>query len=215
MKRFSVLCVLLLAVVGAPATHVNISISQQQAKSSAHSASTPIIADHSKLKSESGEVFSSEGRSARIQIENKDESKSHFANHRTDGSEIGGHSNHRSFVQSGHYVAEPEFQFKGMYQSSPIEYQRNAQFRRMDEQQKQNMEFERYIQNFHSGPTVETVGFGNERNRNIFFFNLCFEFPRYSNRRMPCPPPMPPHRVLVARDLKCSAVVKLSSLNVR
>ncbi|XP_073836482.1 uncharacterized protein [Musca autumnalis] len=154
MRKILILSVVLYAVVSVLGTHVNISISQQNVKSSDHSTST--IRDHSKLKSDSSEIFGVEGRSARIQNENKDEQKSHFANHRSEGSEAS-IPNHRSYMQSGHFVSEPEYQFRSMYQSSPIEYQRNAQFRRMDEQHKQNMEFERYIQNFHSGPTVETV----------------------------------------------------------
>ncbi|XP_061391999.1 uncharacterized protein LOC133327498 [Musca vetustissima] len=157
MKQFSILCLLILASANIGlATHVNISISQQNAKSSVRSAASTIVADNSKLMSDSRDVFESDGRSARIQNENKGEQKTYFANHRTEASEISS-PNHRNYIQSGHFVAEPEFQLKSMYQSSPIEYQRNAQFRRMDEQQKQNVEFERYIQNFHSGPTVETV----------------------------------------------------------
>lgn len=159
--KYSIPCLLILAMAtwAAQATHVNISISQHHSATNTAQLTDKSTKESTQLKSDAIEQFQNEGRSARIQTEGKDDKTLQYANHKTEGSEMKGTvTSSDSHMDRGHFVApQPDLQYRSMYHMSPIEYQRNAQFRRVDEQQKQNMEFERYIHHYHSGPTVETV----------------------------------------------------------
>lgn len=145
-------------------THVNISISQHPSKNVGHLTHSKSMADQVQLKSDEVEqlrssgqyVADQSGRSARLEVNDKDERQVNHANHKVEGSHVNG----QVMLDGGSdrvHMVQSHYQQRSMYNSNPIEYQRNGQFRQMNNQQKQNMEFERYIQNYHSAPTVETV----------------------------------------------------------
>lgn len=85
--------------------------------------------------------FNNDGRSARIEtVENKNQMQD-------GGNKMQFHNAHAP-MKSGH--VHHGFGYDRMSQ-------RQRQFRPQNAQEKQNQAFERYIQSYHSGPTVETV----------------------------------------------------------
>uniref|UniRef100_A0A1I8PVU4 DUF4794 domain-containing protein n=1 Tax=Stomoxys calcitrans TaxID=35570 RepID=A0A1I8PVU4_STOCA len=152
--EYSILWILLLFVGSSQSTHVNITISQQHSKNVGLTADSHMNAD-AQHKGDSTEY---ESRSAKLQAGDKAAQGVAYGNHRIEEANvISPMASENRMNQRAHLVGHPQLHFRSMYQSNPIEYQRNAQFRKMDENQKQNVEFERYIQHYHSGPTVETV----------------------------------------------------------
>ncbi|XP_065361963.1 uncharacterized protein LOC135955542 [Calliphora vicina] len=143
--KFLIFVILLTAATAFASTHVNVSFTQHH--SSSGSKLSESRNDQVQLKaSDSFEQFNNDdqnGRFARIQEDRKESID--FKNNQkveSDANFVGSNSqNHqRSFYTSNHGV-----------------HQNQDQFENISPQDKQNMEFERYIQNYHSGPTVETV----------------------------------------------------------
>lgn len=181
--KFLVLLVLITVGTALAGTHVNISFSQQQhSKKSDNLDETRH--DYAQLKqpSESFEQFQSNSnyyrgdqndRLARIQADDKKTSVNNNNNNHQVASAAAADSkqNHESSAsdytsrservqnsgRSGQFNHQSHDQHRGFYNSNNGDHQQYDQFRKMSALDKQNMEFERYIQNYHSGPTVETV----------------------------------------------------------
>ncbi|XP_037810754.1 uncharacterized protein LOC119602956 [Lucilia sericata] len=160
--QFKVFVMILIAGTAIASTHVNVSFSQHSS-----SGSTELRNDHVQLKpSDSFEQFNNNdqnGRFARIQLDDKKANvdiKSNAkvvsaakANHESTADYRSEHAQNEG--ASGYFGSQAQNQQRGFYISN--HGNSNGQFRNISPQDKQNMEFERYIQNYHSGPTVETV----------------------------------------------------------
>ncbi|XP_023293310.2 uncharacterized protein LOC111676591 isoform X1 [Lucilia cuprina] len=162
MKFIVSIMLLIAAGTAIASTHVNVSFSQHSS-----SGSTELRNDHVQLKpSDSFEQFNNNdqnGRFARIQVDDKtakvniksnpEEVSNAKANHESTADYRSEHAQNEG--ASGYFRAQEHNQQRGFYISNHANS--NGQFRNVSPQDKQNMEFERYIQNYHSGPTVETV----------------------------------------------------------
>ncbi|XP_011201631.2 uncharacterized protein LOC105225027 [Bactrocera dorsalis] len=154
--------VLLLCVGTAfTATHVNISIAQHPATNPADVTYLEGTAPE-ELKAGPAKKPNGEERFARLRaadendkaekVEVKSEQK------QEQGSSSVGNSKpaqqaQQSTEQSNGFRPQQQQRFYGRIRQQ----NRQSQFRQANAQDKQNQEFERYIQNYHSGPTVETV----------------------------------------------------------
>lgn len=142
------------------ATHVNISIAQHPATNPADvtylAGTAPDELKAGPAKKPSGEERFAKLRAAdendkagKVQVnsEQKQEEGSSFVSNSKPAQQV-----QQNSEQSN--VFRPQQQrFYGRIRQQ----NRQSQFRQANAQDKQNQEFERYIQNYHSGPTVETV----------------------------------------------------------
>ncbi|XP_065361962.1 uncharacterized protein LOC135955541 [Calliphora vicina] len=154
--KFIIFVMLLTAATAFASTHVNVSFTQH------HSSTGSKMSDSFEQHNNNDDH---NGRFARIQVEGK-KADNDFENTQKVVSD--GKSNHESTADyrservqnegtSGYFGAQSQNQHRGFYNSNQAVHQNHGQFRNISPQEKQNMEFERYIQNYHSGPTVETV----------------------------------------------------------
>lgn len=154
--------VLLLCVGTAfTATHVNISIAQQPATNPADvtylEGTAPEELKAGPAKKPSGEERFAKLRAAdesdnagKVQMNSEEEKQEA-------GSSFVGNSQSAQQVQQNPEQSNDFKQQQERFYGRIRQQNRQSQFRQANSQDKQNQEFERYIQNYHSGPTVETV----------------------------------------------------------
>ncbi|XP_054735118.1 uncharacterized protein LOC129242480 [Anastrepha obliqua] len=151
-----ILFVLLLCVVTAlAATHVNISIAQQPATNPADVTYLEGTAPE-ELKAGPAKKTNVDERIARLRVAEESDNNGNVQMSSEQKQEVSSFDNNSKPAQQIQQNAEPSKQQQRFY-GRIRQSNRQSQFRQANAQEKQNQEFERYIQNYHSGPTVETV----------------------------------------------------------
>lgn len=159
--KFLIVIMLLTTSTAFASTHVNISYTQQHP--SHGSKMTELRNNPVQLKATDCLDETTNGepeRFARIKAEDKKDNTDEVvldskSNHGSNGDYKSEHS--QSDGSSLYYNSQSHNQQQVFYNSNSGIHQIIGQIRSVSPQDRKNMEFERYIQNYHSGPTVETV----------------------------------------------------------
>ncbi|XP_067644313.1 uncharacterized protein [Eurosta solidaginis] len=142
------------------ATHVNISIAQHPATNPADVTYVSGMAP-AELKAGPARLMSSEERFAKLRAAgDESEAKVQMSGEEKKDIAVASFSGsaESSQVQLQPYAEQSNgFQPQQRFYGRLRQQNRQSQFRQANAQDKQNQEFERYIQNYHNGPSVETV----------------------------------------------------------
>ncbi|KAM7356761.1 uncharacterized protein ACRADG_002396 [Cochliomyia hominivorax] len=153
--KFIILIVFITASSTFANTNVNISFTQQ------HSFAGTKLNDENQLKSsdclDQINNDDQDKRFARIQIENKNIPNVESDVKKNSESTLDYHSEEQNDGRLRYVESHTPNQQRDFYNSNSEGREKRVQLRSMNPQEKQNMEFERYIQHYHSAPTVETV----------------------------------------------------------